>query len=282
MTKCIMLLFVPCVLLFTAAPGYSETDVQRGTRVAKMYDDLPTFGAVRATMLLKIYGKDGKMRFNKKLLMASYTENPDTIEKVEKFIAYFVEPAEDQGSSILMFNYANKPDEKYFYMKSIRKTKKIVGADKKLSFFGSDFNNMDVSVPEFQDWNYRALKDAKVLFKGKELDCHVVECLPKTAQIKSDTGYAKRIMYYEKSSLIVLKTEYFNEKMVKIKENEMLSFITKNNNEGKKVYYHTGVSMRNLKTGSYSKIIFTNFLFEEDAGINKEIFSLEYLTRKWW
>ncbi|MBN2159764.1 MAG: outer membrane lipoprotein-sorting protein [Spirochaetes bacterium] len=276
------LLFASCFLLFFGVPGYSETDVQKGTRIMKMYDDAPTFSAVRATMNLTIYGKDGNLRFKKRLLMASRAENMGTSEQVEKFIAYFTEPAEDQGSSVLMLNYSNKPDEKFFYMKSIRKIKKIVGADKKLSFFGSDFSNVEVAKPEFQDFNFRALRETAVPFKGKELECYVVECTPKTEGIKNDMGYGKKIMYIEKTSLLVMKTDYYDVKMTKQKQHEILSFIVKNNSQGKKVYYTAGVKMINLKTGTYSKIIFTNYLFEEDAEINKDIFSIEYLTRRWW
>lgn len=276
------LLFVPCLLVFFVQSGYSETDVQKGTRIMKMYDDAPTFSAVRSTMTLNIYGKDGTLRFKKKILMASRAENMGTGEQVEKFIGYFTDPADDQGSSVLMLNYADKTDERYFYMKSIRKIKKIVGADKRLSFFGSDFSNVEVAKPEFEDFNFRALKDAPVPFKGKELECYVVECTPKTVQIKNDMGYGKKIMYIEKTSFLVMKTDYYGVNMAKEKQHEILSFIVKNNSQGKKVYYTTGVKMQTLKTGTYSKILFTNYLFEEDADINKDIFTLEYLTRRWW
>src|SRR4030042_5309522 len=228
------------LILFFAVAGYSETDVQKGTRLAKMYDDQPSFEYVRATINLKIYNPEGKIRCTKTLIMASHTENPGTFNKIEKFIGYFTKPADDMGSSILYINRSGMPGEKYFYLKSIRKIKKISGGDKKLSFFASDFTNSEVALPEFIDFTYRYLRDDVAPFKGKEIECYMVECLPKSPQVKYDLGYGKKIMYFEKKTLLEMKTEYYDENMVKWKEQNILSFITKNNVRGQKVYYTTG------------------------------------------
>jgi hypothetical protein len=261
---------------------HAETDIQKGTRLALVYDRMPTFGKVKATITLRIFDRSGNIRFSKKMRMASYTENLGASNEAEKFIAYFTEPADDLGNSMLFFNYADRADEKFMYLKSIRKTKKVAGADKKLSFFGSDFTNAEVSMPEFQDYTYRYLRDDRITFKGKELDCYMIEALPKTPVIASDMGYGKKIMYLEKSTLIMMRTEYYNERMEKYKEMRLVSFITKNNVQGKKVYYNTGVEMKNVKTGAKSVLAFSDFLFEEDSGVSDRIFNLDYLTRKWW
>lgn len=265
-----------------AGVTYAETDVQKGTRLAQMYDRMPTFGKVKAMITLRIFDRSGNNRFTKKMRMASYTENLGASNEIEKFIAYFTEPADDLGNSMLFYNYADKADEKFMYLKSIRKTKKVTGADKRLSFFGSDFSNAEVSMPEFQDYTYRFLREDKMTFKGKELDCYAIEALPKTPVIASDMGYGKKVMYLEKSTLIMMRTEYYNERMEKFKEMRLVSFITKNNIQGRKVYYNTGVEMKNVKTGAKSVLVFSDYLFEADSDISDRIFNLDYLTRKWW
>ena len=276
------ILFIIVFMVFSAIAGYGETDVQKGTRIARMYFDMPAFGSVRATIVLKIYDNQGKLRFRKKSAMAQRTENSGTPYKVDKMIGYFMEPADDMGNSLLYLSYPDRPVEKYFYLKSIRKIKKLIGPDKKLSFFGSYFTNSEAGMPEFRDFTYRYLKDAIVIFKGKELECYMVECLPISEQVKNDLGYGKKIMYFEKKTLLGLKSEYFDENMNKTKETTVLSFIMKNNARGERVFYATGAEQRNLKTGTKSQLLFTDFLFEEDAGIKDDIFTIEYLTRKWW
>lgn len=267
--------------LFTGI-AYAETDVQKGTRLAQMFDRMPTFGKVKANITLRIYDREGNIRFTKRMRMASYTENLGSSNQTEKFLAYFTEPADDMGNSMLFYNYKDKSDEKFMYLKSIRKTKKVAGADKKLSFFGSDFSNAELSMPEYQDYTYRFLREDTMTFKGKELNCYVIEALPKTPVVASEMGYGKKIMYLEKATLIMMRTEYFNERMEKYKEMRLISFITKNNIKGGKVFYNTGVEMKNVKTGAKSVIVFSNYLFEDDSGISDRIFNTDYLTRKWW
>ena len=276
------LFFFLGLIVFFAVTGYSETDVQKGTRIAKMYDDMPSFEYVRATINLQIYDKEGKIRFFKNMMMASHTENPGTPNKVEKFIAYFTKPADDMGSSLLFINRSGKPGEKYIYLRSIRKVKSITGSDKKLSFFGSDYTNSEVSMPEFLDFTYRYLRDDVAIFKGKEIECFVVECLPRSPQVKNNLGYGEKILYFEKKSFINLKAEYYDENMVKWKETKLISFITKNNARNQRVYYVTCTEMHDLKTGTKSRISFSDFLFEDDAKIDHDIFTIEYLTQKWW
>jgi hypothetical protein len=268
--------------LFLAVFGHSETDLQKGARIVKMSDDLPIFGDVKAYLYLRIYDKDGDLKFNKKMIIASHADNIGTPDEIQNFLGYFQQPAEDIGNSMLYINYKGIPSEKYIYLKSIRKTKKVTGADKKLSFFGSDFTNSDAGKPDYFDWNYRFLSEEQVEFKGKMIDCYVVEFTPRTAQVKYDHGYGKKILYYEKNSFLTMREDFFDEQMNKIKEMNLLSFIVKNNVRGKKVFYVTGLEMKNLKTGGKTRMLFADFLFEEDANIRKGIFNIQYLTQKWW
>ena len=52
----------------------------------------------------------------------------------------------------------------------------------------------------------------------------------------------------------MMKTEYYNQRMEKFKEMKLISFITKNNIQGKKVYYNTGVEMKNVLKGTKSML----------------------------
>lgn len=274
----IMAALLPCF----AASAMAETDVEKGTRLMKTNDDQPIFQKVKGETTLKIYGSTGDLRFQKKLVMASYTENMGTQNQKESYISYFLEPADDNGNSYMMFNFKNEPDIKYVYLKGIRKAKKVTGADKRLSFFGSDFSNGDIGKPDFTECTYKALPDSRMDFKDKEFECYVIESLPKTDQIMRETGYGRKLTYLEKKTMLTLKIEYFDENKIKSKEMRLLSFVTRNNVKGQKVYYTTGLEMKNVKRGTRTELLFKNLRFEEEANISPNIFSVEYMTRKWW
>jgi uncharacterized protein len=275
--------FIMAVLLggFTLS-AFAETAEEKGTRLMKMNDDQPIFQKVKGEASIKIYGSTGDLRFQKKLMMASYTENMGTNQQKENYISAFLAPADDNGNSYMMYNFKFEPDIKYVYLKGIRKAKKVTGADKRLSFFGSDFTNGDIGKPDFTECTYKALPDTRINFKGKEFECYVIESVPKTEQIARDTGYGRKVTYLEKKTLLTLKLEYYDENMIKQKEMNLLSFITRKNVNGLQVYYTTGLDMRTLKRGTKSELLFSNMRFEEEANISLNIFSVEYLTRKWW
>ena len=51
---------------------------------------------------------------------------------------------------------------------------------------------------------------------------------------------------------------------------------------GEKVFYETGIEMKNVKTGSRTELLFIEPKFEAEANIRTDIFTTEYLTRRWW
>ncbi|MBN2078500.1 MAG: outer membrane lipoprotein-sorting protein [Spirochaetes bacterium] len=265
-----------------SAIGLAESPGEMGTRLMKRNDDRPVFERVKNKAELRIYSASGKLRFTKKLIMGAYTENMGTPNQVEKYITYFMAPPDDMGNSYMAYNYKSRPDEKYLYLKGIRKAKKVTGADKKLSFFGSDFSNGDMGKPDFLEWKYRYLGDRKVTFKGKEFDCYAIEAVPATETLKRELGYGKRITHLEKKTLLSLKLEYYDENMTLWKVMRLLSFTTANNVKGEKVYYETGLELKNVKTGSRSELHFLDPKFEAASNLRTDIFTIQYLTRKWW
>jgi uncharacterized protein len=265
-----------------AVPALSDDAAEKGTKIMKTNDDQPIFQKVKGECQIKIFGSTGELRFMKKLVMASYTENIGTQDQKENYICYFLAPPDDNGNSYLMYNYKAMPDIKYVYLKGIRKAKKVTGADKKLSFFGSDFTNGDIGKPDYTECTYRLIGSDRIMFKNKQFECWVVESLPKTPEIMRETGYGRKVTYIEKKTLLTLKIEYYDENKIKLKELSLLSFINRNNIQGNRVYYTTGLEMKNVRRGTRTEMHFVNMKFEEEANITSSIFSVEYLTRKWW
>lgn len=268
-----------------AIAAYSLSPVQEGTRLAKKNDSQPKFEKVKADIFIKIYGRDGRIKFRKKMIIAQFVENLGTPRQKENSISYFKEPADDRGNSYLAFDYKNREDIKYVYLKGIRKAKKVAGASKKLSFFGSDFANNDMGFPDYNDFKYRFIGKKKLRFKGKMFECSMVEARPKTKRIMNENGYGKKISYFinvNNRSMLTLRLEYFNEKMEKIKVLSLKSFIAKKNKKGIRVFYTTGLEMKNIQRGSRTELFIRNIKVEGAANIRTDIFSEQYLSRKWW
>lgn len=273
---------VALFVLAAARAAVPETPEEMGTRLLKQNDDRPVFERVKNRITINIYSASGELKFRKSMIMGAYTENMGKPDQCEKYISYFMSPADDMGNSYLSYNNKNTPDEKFLYLKGIRKVKKVTGADQKLSFFGSDFTNGDVGKPNFDDWKYRYEGEDKVEFRGKKWDCHVVTCKPRTLKIRMDLGYSRRVIFIEKKTMLTLKMDYYDELGINSKQLRLISFTAAPNVKGQRVYYETGIEMKNLKKGTRTELLMSETRFEGASNIRPEIFSTEYLTRKWW
>ena len=275
------LLAVAIVMAFSAI-ALPETPAEMGARLMKANDDRPVFEKIKSKGTLIIYNASGVVKFKKSLIIGTYTTGSSPADFIERYIAYFTSPTDDMGNSYLMFHYKNQADVKYVYLKGIRKVKKVSGADKKLSFFGSDFSTAETGKPAYNEWNYCYLGEEKVNFKGKDFECYMVESLPKTKTIANDQGCGKRVSFLEKKTLLTLRLDLYDENMIKAKELRLLSFTTKPNNRGQKVNYETGLEMRNVKTGTKSQLLFSDLKIEGESNLRTDVFSEQYLTQKWW
>jgi hypothetical protein len=269
-----------CAFSLTA---FTESAVEMGTRLAKQNDDRPVFEKVKARINIIIYNSSGEVRFKKSLIMAAYTEHMNSpTQYCEKYITYFLAPADDQGNAYLSYHYKNRLDVKWAYLKGIRRAKKVTGADQKLSFFGSDFTNGEMGKPNFTEWKYKYLGDDKVTFRGSPFDCYMIESTPRDKTVMNEYGCGRRVSYVEKKTLLTLRLDYYDENLTKVKEMRLVSFTTGENIYHQKVYYETGLDMRNLKTGTKTELRFTDVKFESEAHIRTDIFTEQYLTQKWW
>lgn len=264
---------------------FSESNADLGNKISRDNDSQPKFQKVKGDVVFQIFGKDGEMKFKKRMVMAQLIENMGKGNEVEKSISTFKEPADDSGNSFMAYNYKNQEDVKYVYLKGIKKAKKVSGATRKGSFFGSDFSNDDMGYPDFNEFNYKFIGKEKVTFKGKSLECSVIELLPKNDSIKNAIGYGRKVGYMYKAndkSYLTLKLEFYDTDMKKFKVQTLTSFVAKKNAKGEMVIYTTGLIMKNLKTGTRTELSLENLKFENDADIKPEIFTEQWLSRKWW
>ena len=275
------LLAIVLVMAFSVI-ALPETPAEMGARLMKMNDNRPVFEKIKCKGTLVIYNSAGAIKFKKSLIFGTYTTGATEADFIERYIAYFTSPADDMGNSYLMFHYKTQADIKYLYLKGIRKVKKVSGADKKLSFFGSDFSTAETGKPNYKEWNYRYLGEEKINFKGRDFDCYMIESLPKDKTIASEQGCGKRISFLEKKLLLTLRLDLYDENLIKAKELRLISFTTKPNTRGQKVNFETGLEMKNVKTGSKSHLLFSDLKIEGESNLRTDVFSEQYLTQKWW
>ncbi len=258
-------------------------NANKGREIMKRVDDMAVFEKMKSNLILDIFSSSGSKLYSKKFRMGMYTLNfTDTVKRITKSINYFYSPSDDKGNATLNIDYKKKDDDRWLYLKGLRKPKRIAGSDRGSDFMGSDFSQEDVKKPNFDDYKYKFLKEEGVSYKVRKFMSYVVECTPKNSKIKNDIGYGKIIRWIEKNTLLNMKSLFYDTNMTKIKKLTMISFFKGKNKVGQKVYMIKKMKMENLRKGTSSVVSFKKINTEAKARLRTDIFSVRYLTQKWW
>ncbi|HXI54532.1 MAG TPA: outer membrane lipoprotein-sorting protein [Polyangia bacterium] len=191
--------------------------------------------------------------------------------KTEKRIYRFTAPADVQGTSILVFDYQEKADDLWIYLPALRKTRRIVSAQRSQSFMGSEFTYGDLNIPALGDFNYTLNKEETV--DGEA--CWVVDLLPKTNEIADGEGYAKKTYWVSKSKLAVLKGLLYDRDGKPLKE--FLARDVKLLDPKNKRYRAMHMEMVNKQTGRRSVFESTKMIFAPKT--SDDYFTTTYLER---
>ena len=175
----------------------------------------------------------------------------------------FSAPADIKGTKFLSLENAEGDDTQYLYLAELGRARRIVSSQKNLRFVNTDFSYEDVQRRRPDKDNHRLVKETQ--YSG--LNCAVIESMPKES---SNSQYAKRINWVDKKSLLVVKTEFYDQR------NE-LAKIFKVNKLGKKSGIWTALEtrMEDLRENheTLMKIKEVNY----NQGLSDEIFTLRKL-----
>jgi Outer membrane lipoprotein-sorting protein len=134
--------------------------------------------------------------------------------KTEKRIYRFLSPADVQGTGILVYDYADKPDDVWIYLPALRKTRRVVSSQRSQSFMGSEFSYGDLNIPSLDEFSYTLAKEEPM---GGE-PCYVVDLVPKSKEIADAEGYSKKTYWVSKAKMAVVRGLYYDKDGKLLKE----------------------------------------------------------------
>lgn len=199
------LLFILAVLSLSAATVFAQSaeDIVRASRERIKADTVST----RSRMM--ITAKDGSVT---ERLLDQYTSK---VSGTTKTVVVFQKPASVAGTRFLTISNPGKIDDRWIFLPSLGKVRRIAAGEGSGSFMGTDMSYDDISSMD-RDVSL----DTYALLKDENLDgrpCWVIEAKPK------DPGYqySRMVGWIEKSTSISLKMELYDKKGVLVKVMEI-------------------------------------------------------------
>jgi hypothetical protein len=160
-----MRLIAALLALCLSAPGMdagaqapSADDVARGVQ------DRDTGRDSRSTFRMKLVDRRGRVRERAMTLISlrgrGHKGVPATAPDGDRLLIRFTYPNDIRGTGFLVWEHPSSEDERFLFLPSLGRVRRIAGAETQESFVGSDFTYEDIGGRELDEYTY-ALLDEK-------------------------------------------------------------------------------------------------------------------------
>jgi hypothetical protein len=127
-------------------------------QVARRMQDRDTGRDSRSTMRMKLYDRRGRVRERVLTLITLRGRGapgvPATAPDGDRLLIRFSYPNDIRGTSFLVWEHADGEDERFLYLPSLGRVRRIAGAETQESFVGSDFTYEDFGGRELDEYTY--------------------------------------------------------------------------------------------------------------------------------
>jgi hypothetical protein len=125
--------------------------------IARRVQDRDTGVDSRSTLAMKLFDRRGRMR-ERTLTLASMRGRGSKASREgpygDRLLIRFTNPNDIRGTSFLVWEHPDAEDERFLYLPSLGRVRRIAGAENQESFVGSDFTYEDIGGREFADYTY--------------------------------------------------------------------------------------------------------------------------------
>lgn len=235
------------------------TIMERNLAATKVQDSVS-----EATFTL--INRDGEQRVRRTIgytkLQPNGTDNMRTVR--------FLSPADINGTATLLIEHADRDDDMWIYLPALRKVRRLNASNKKDSFVGTDFSYGDVIGHKPEEWNHQLVREETV--DGSP--CYVIESVPKTDDVRTNTGYSRRVSWIRKDNFVAVRVDFWDLAGQPLKRITASDIQPVGRNGRWQPMFSEAV---NLQTGHRTTIRFEQF--RADQNLSDEYFTPRYLER---
>jgi outer membrane lipoprotein-sorting protein len=123
-----------------------------------------------------------------------------------KLVVKFSTPPDIKGTGVLQIEHSESDDDLWIYLPALKKSRRLVANNKKDNFVGSDFSYGDITLPKVDQYRHTLLRSEKC----DDHDCAVIESVPTTDTVKTNSGYSKKVTWVRTDNFVESKVDYYD------------------------------------------------------------------------
>lgn len=187
-------------------------------------------------------------------------------------VTRFTYPPDITGTEFLERQKPSGRDDLWIYLPALHSVRRILGNEKRSSFFGTDFSYGDILPGRVSDYRYTRLPSRRLLGHL----CYTVESVPRSARITRETGYSRKISYIRRHSFVAERVVYFgrNGKRLKVLQEKDIRQIGTSGKHWEALW----ARMRNVRTRHYTILRVASI--RADVRVPARYFTLRTLLRR--
>ena len=229
--------------------GFPLIAQNKGLEIAQQAHDLDEgFNAyeVELTMILKnANGQESTRAMNSQTL--------EVANDGDKSMISFMEPKDIKGTAMLTYSHRTESDDKWLFLPSIKRVKRISSNNKSGPFMGSEFAYEDLGSQEVEKYTYEFIKEEQ---NGTD-NIALVDRFPNDTK----SGYSKNRVYYNlNQNYRIDKIEFFDRKGSLLKTLNYLDYQLYKD----KHWRANVLEVINHQSKKETKLIFKDYNFDVD------------------
>jgi hypothetical protein len=131
---------------------------ERGAWVARQVQDREAGRDNRTAMRMRLFDRQGRMR-ERALSILGMKGGSGRAVPGDRSLTRFTYPNDINGTGFLVWENPDGEDERFLFLPSLGRVRRIAGNETQDSFVGSDFTYEDIGGREFGDYTYTLLDD---------------------------------------------------------------------------------------------------------------------------
>jgi hypothetical protein len=144
--------------LFSTSQMPAGSPEARGAWLARQVEDRDTGKDMRAAMRMRLFDRQGRAR-ERALTITALRGGAGRPVPSDRSLVRFSYPNDIKGTGFLVIEQAAADDERFLYLPSLGRVRRIAASESQESFVGSDFTYEDIGGREFENYTYRLIDD---------------------------------------------------------------------------------------------------------------------------
>ena len=198
-----------CFALSALAAPFPGPAALTAEQVARNVQDRDTGKDSTAELRMKLFDRRGRPRDRALTLMTLRRAAGD------RSLIRFTYPNDIRGTGFLVWEHPQSDDERFLYLPSLGRVRRIAGSEAQESFVGSDFSYEDIGGREFDDYTYALLDEnaAWTAPDGASRPAYRLESRRKDSSVE----FPRVVSLVLKDSFVVVQAEVYNRRNEKQK-----------------------------------------------------------------